>query len=1049
MGKIVDYAISHARLTLSVLVFLLLAGFMAYQNIPKEAEPDVQVPLVYVGLHQRGISPEDSERLLLRPMETQLKSVESVKEMRSAAYEGGGFVLLEFEAGFDGDQALADVRAKVDTARGELPRDADEPTVEEVNLSLFPVLVVALGGDLPERTLLRLARDAETAIEQVPGVLTADMKGARDEVVEIIAEPMLLRSYGIDLGDVIGAFGAGNSLVAAGALEGESGRFAVKVPALFETPEDILAFPLAASSDAVVTLGDVAQVRPTFKDAESITRINGKPAIVLEVSKRTGANLIETVDAVKETVRALQATWPGTLEVTFTQDKSSDIRTMLHDLQNSVATAVLLVVVIMLYTLGARASLFIGIAIPGAFLAGILGLYLAGLTVNIVVLFSLILAVGMLVDDAIIVSEFAERRMAEGLPAQQAYALAAKRMAGPVIASTATRIAAFSPLLFWPGIVGEFMMYMPITLIATLTASLVIALIFTPTLGALLAKPPKETHAEGALPQRGPYMALVRVVTKHPLVTIVLTIALLVSVVQTYGRYGNGVEFFPDVEPEFALVQVRARGNLSIGEKDALVRSVEERLLGMAELETVYARVGGGQRGSQEVTEDTIGTIQFELVDWRERRTASQIMADIRDRTADIPGALIEVTKPAAGPPTGKPITIEIGALDPSALYPAAQRVAEMLRGVEQARDVDDGMPLPGVDWTLAVDKAEAARYGATALTVGNVVQLVTNGLKVTEYRPDSTDTTVDVLLRFPEERRSLDQLDELRVNTPMGAVPIANFVTREPVERVGLINRVDGRRVVTVTSNVAEGVQSAAVQADVMQRLAAMDLGPGITWRMKGEDEEREKAGAFLTTAFGAALFLIFAILLAQFNRFTSVLITLSAVVMSTIGVLIGLMVMGQAFGVVMTGIGIIANAGVIVNNNIVLIDTYDRLRAEGIAAREAILRTCRERARPVLLTAVTAVLGVLGIAFGVNIDIVNRAIDVGAPSTQWWVHLSTAIVFGLSFATVLTLIVTPAMLMALANLSEWTARRKARGAARRRERLAAKEAMAAQPAE
>jgi multidrug efflux pump len=1048
MGRIVDYAISHARLTLSVLVFLLLAGFMAYQNIPKEAEPDVQVPLVYVGLHQRGISPEDSERLLLRPMETELKSVENVKEMRSAAYEGGGFVLLEFEAGFDGDAALADVRAKVDTARSQLPRDADEPTVEEVNLSLFPVLVVALGGDLPERTLLRLARDAETAIEQVPGVLSAEMKGARDEVVEIIAEPMLLRSYGLDLTDVINAFNAGNSLVAAGALEGESGRFAVKVPALIEDAQDILDFPIAATGDAVVRLGDVAEVRPTFKDAESITRINGKPAIVLEVSKRTGANLIETVDAVKETVRALQANWPATLEVTFTQDKSGDIRTMLHELQNSVATAVLLVAVIMLYSLGARASLFIGIAIPGAFLAGILGLYLAGLTVNIVVLFSLILAVGMLVDDAIIVSEFAERRMAEGMPAPQAYSLAAKRMAGPVVASTATRIAAFSPLLFWPGIVGEFMMYMPITLIATLTASLVIALIFTPTLGALLAKPPKEIHEEGMLPQRGAYMRLVRVVTRHPLVTIVLTIALLVSVVQTYGRYGNGVEFFPDVEPEFALVQVRARGNLAITEKDALVRAVEQRLLGMEELETVYARVGGGQRGSQEVTEDTIGTIQFELVDWRERRSASEIMADIRARTADIPGAIIEVTKPAAGPPTGKPITIEIGSLDPDALFPAAERVAEMLRANPDARDVDDGLPLPGVDWTLEVDKAEAARYGANAITVGNMVQLVTNGLKVTEYRPDSTDTSVDVLVRFPPDRRDLDQLDELRVNTAVGAVPIANFVTREPVERVGLINRVDGRRVVTVTANVAEGVQSAAVQQGVMEQLSAMDLGPGVTWRMKGEDEEREKAGAFLTQAFGAALFLIFAILLAQFNKFTSVLITLSAVVMSTIGVLIGLMVMGQAFGVVMTGIGIIANAGVIVNNNIVLIDTYDRLRREGLAAREAILRTCNERARPVLLTAVTAVLGVLGIAFGVNIDLVNRAIDVGAPSAQWWVHLSTAIVFGLSFATLLTLIVTPALLMALADLAAWRDRLRARRAERRAARMAAKEG-AAVPAE
>ncbi|MFN3685200.1 efflux RND transporter permease subunit [Salinarimonas sp.] len=1026
MGRIVDTAISHWRLTLSVLAFLLLAGFVAYQQIPKEAEPDVQIPLIYVSVGQRGISPEDAERLILRPLETQLKAVENVKEMRSAAYEGGAYVLLEFEAGFDGDQALQDVRARVDNAKGELPRDADEPKVEEVNLSLFPVLVVSLGGDLPERTLLRLARDARTAIEQTPGVLRAEMRGARDEVVEIIAEPMLLRSYGLDLDDVIGAFQAGNSLVAAGALEGETGRFSVKVPALIETPEDILNFPVAASGSATVRLRDVAEVRPTFKDPDSITRINGKPAIVLEVSKRTGANLIETVDAVKETVARLQETWPAGLEVTFSQDKSRDIRTMLHELENSVVTAVLLVVVIMLWTLGARASLFIGIAIPGAFLAGILALHLGGLTVNIVVLFSLILAVGMLVDDAIIVSEFAERRMAEGMPAKEAYSLAAKRMAGPVVASTATRIAAFSPLLFWPGIVGEFMKYMPITLIATLTASLVIALIFTPTLGALLARPPKETHGE--LPQTGPYMALIRLVTRHPVVTLVVAAALLVSVVQTYGANNNGVEFFPDVEPETALVQVRARGNLSVAEKDALVRLAEERILGMPEIETVYARVGQGARGSEEVTQDTIGTVQFEFVDWRERRSATQIMADIRAATADIPGALFEVTKPPAGPPTGKPITLEITAADPRLLFPAATTIADLLRADPEVVDVDDGLPLPGVDWTLVVDKAEAARFGANALTVGNMVQLVTNGLKITEYRPIETDTTVDVLLRFPPERRSLDELDGLRVNTAFGSVPIANFVERVPEPRVGRIDRVGGQRVVTVTANIAEGAQAAAVQASVLSRIAALDLGPGVRYRLKGEDEERDKAAAFLSSAFGAAIFLIFAILLAQFNRFSRVLITLSAVVMSTIGVLIGLMVMGQSFGVVMTGIGIIANAGVIVNNNIVLIDTYDRLRSEGWAAREAILRTCRERARPVLLTAVTAVLGVLAIAFGVNIDFVQRTIDIGAPSTQWWVHLSTAIVFGLGFATILTLVVTPAMLMALADAHAFATRVRAR---------------------
>ncbi len=1026
MKNPVDYAISHARLTIALLLFLLVAGFSSYLSIPKEAEPDVKVPIIYVQLTQRGISPEDAERLLLRPVETQLKSVGNVKEMRSTAYEGGGYVLLEFEAGFDSGKALQDVRAKVDDAQRDLPRDADQPAVREVNISLFPILVVGLTGDLPERTLLRIARTAKNALEQVPGVLSADLRGARDEVVEIIAEPMLLKSYGIALSDLAAATAAGNSLVAAGAIEGGSGRFAVKVPALIEKPEDVLKLPVVASSGASVTLGEVAEVRPTFKDATSITRINGKPAIAIEITKRTGANLIETVDGVKYVMEKLRPLQPETLQVTFSQDKSTTIRDMLHELQNSVITACLLVLVIMLVVLGGRASIFIGIAIPASFLTGILGLQMAGLTVNIVVLFALILAVGMLVDDAIIVSEFAERRMAEGMDPRSAYSLAAKRMAGPVIAATATRVAAFSPLMFWPGMVGQFMKYLPLTLIATLTASLVVALFFTPTLGALLGRKSDVPHDDRAR-ENGLYMQVVRKVLQRPGRTVAGVAVMLVAVVFLYGRAGNGVEFFPTVEPDYGLVQIHARGNLSLSEKDRMVRAVEERILPMNEISTVYARAGEGQKGSNEISEDTVGTIQFEFVHWQSRRSAHEIMDDIRRKTADLPGMQVEVTAPKAGPPTGKAVQVQLTAMDPAALPAAARKVAALLEARPDVRDIDDGLPLPGIDWTLNVDKAQAAKFGASAATVGTAVQLVTNGVKITEYRPNDTDKSVDLIVRFPERMRTLDQLDELRINTPAGSVPIGNFVTRTPAQKVGQINRVAGQRVITVSANVPEGVQSAAVQQALQKELAAADLGPGVAFRMKGEDEEREKAGAFLMKAFGTALFLIFAILLAQFNKFSSVLLVLSAVVLSTIGVLIGLMVMGQAFGVVMTGIGVIANAGVIVNNNIVLIDTYDRLRQEGRAAYDAIIETCRERARPVVLTAVTAVLGVLAIAFGVNIDFVTRAVAVGAPSTQWWVHLSTAIVFGLGFATVLTLVVTPAALMLIANGQERLARLRA----------------------
>src|SRR3954463_7019601 len=694
MANPVDYAINHARLTIAALAFLLIAGLVAYVTIAKEAEPDVKTPIIYTLLSQRGISPEDAERLLIKPVETKLKSVSNVKEMRATAFEGGAYVLLEFQAGFDSKAALADVRAKVDEAKRDLPKDADEPAVQEVNLSLYPVLVVALAGDLPERTLARLARTAKSTIEQVPGVISAEIRGVRDEAVEVVAEPMLMKSYGVSLEQLIAITQQSNSLVAAGALEGATGRFAVKVPALIEKPQDMLKIPVAASAGAVVTLGDVAQVKPTFKDATSITRVNGRPAMTIEVSKRTGANLIETVDGVKYVVERMKKQWPEGIQVSYTQDKSKTIRQMLSDLQNSVITGVLLVAIIILFALGFRASLFIGIAIPASFLAGVLGLQLAGLTVNIVVLFSLILAVGMLVDDAIIVSEFAERRLAEGMPPKEAYALAAKRMAGPVIAATATRIAAFSPLLFWPGVVGQFMKYLPITLIATLSASLVVALFFTPTLGALLGKASPVPHDDRAR-DSGPYMRTVRLALRRPGMTLTLAALLLVAVQVGYGKFGRGVEFFPSVEPDYGQVIVHARGNLALEEKNRLVAEVEKRVLAFDGLKTVYTRIGEQPRGMGELTEDTVGVIQFEFADWRVRPPAHEIMDAIRAKTADLPGVLIEGTAPRGGPagrpgrPPAQALRVQLGARGPPVLPAAANKVTAILAARADIRDLD------------------------------------------------------------------------------------------------------------------------------------------------------------------------------------------------------------------------------------------------------------------------------------------------------------------------------------------------------------------------
>ncbi len=1009
---LIEYAIRNARLTISVLLFFLIAGTMSYISIPKEAEPDIKIPIIYVSMAYQGISPEDSERLLLRPMETRIKTIAGIKEMKSTAYQGGGNVIVEFQAGADLDKALVDVRNKVSDAKRDLPQGADEPTVNEVNISEFPVLVVTLAGDVPERALSAAARELRDRIEEIPGVLDAALQGARDEQVEVVIDPVKLSSYGLQLDQLIGGVRASNSLVAAGAIEGDEGKYAVKVPSLIETVEDVANLPIVASPNAVVRARDLATIRSTFKDAETITRLDGKPAIAIEVSKRTGANLVDTVDAVKEVADNFSKLLPKGSIVSYSQDKSTTIRQLLGDLQNSVLTAVILVFVVILYALSGRASLLIGLAIPASFLMGIMWLSLAGYTVNIVVLFSLILAVGMLVDDAIIVTEFAERRMSEGMDKKEAFALAAHRMTGPVVAATMTRVAAFSPLLFWPGVVGEFMKYMPITLIVTLSSSLIYALIFTPTIGAIFAKP---TVHEGPV-RDGFYMRFVNQAVRHPFIVVAVTAAALVAVPIAYGKLGKGVIFFPDVEPEYGLLYVHARGNLSLEEKDAAVRQAEERILGWPGIKTVYTRVGKASGGfGAQTSEDTIGVIQYEFVDWRERKPASEVLNDLRAAMKGIPGVDVEVSVPQAGPPTGKAIQVRLSsATNPDGLTDAAREVAAMLHKTKDVIDISDGLPAPGIDWELKVDRTKAARYGIGPGSVGTVVQLVTNGLKLTDYRPAGSDDAVDIRLRLPEDRRTLSTLDQMRIETPQGSVPISNFVIREPAQRTGVLNRIDAMRTVTVEAGIAEGVQADAVRKQVIASLDGMDLASkGIRWKLAGEDEEQQAAMSFLSKAFGAAMFLIFVVLLAQFNKFLSVGLVLSAVLMSTIGVLLGLIIMGQPFTVVMTGIGIIALAGVVVNNNIVLIDTYDHLRREGLDKLEAVLQTCRERSRPVVLTAVTAILGVLPIAFGLNLELLAHETTFGAPSTQWWIALSSAIVFGLAFATILTLVVTPSLLM------------------------------------
>ncbi len=1034
--KIIDTAMRRSRTVILSLVVIIVSGVITYINVPKEAEPDINIPMIYVSMTHDGISPEDAERLLIRPMEQELRTIEGIEELTASAYEGGANVTIRFDAGTNVDLALQDSRAKVDAAKAKLPRETEEPTVTEIKFSRFdPMLVLNLAGDVPERTLNVIARDLKEKIEGIAGVLEVTLVGVREELMEVVVDPRAMESYSLDQAQILSLVDRNNRLVAAGALHTTEGRFPVKVPGVFESAEDILEMPIKAVGDRIVHFRDVAEVRRTYKDAESVARLNGERALAIEVVQRSGANIIGTVQEVKALIEAERAGWPPGIQVVASRDKSLDVNRMLSNLQNSVISAVLLVFIIIVGILGLRAAGLVGVAIPGSFLLGILTIASFGITINMMVLFALIMAVGMLVDGAIVVTELADRRMAEGIDRHDAYSSAARRMAWPIIASTCTTLAAFIPLAFWPDEMGEFMKFLPITLIAVLSSSLLMALLFVPTLGSLFGSSgavsdqqrKSLTIAEtGDLNDlsgfTGRYIRFLARSLQKPWLNVGAVSLVLAGIIFSFFTFGRGFEFFPEVEPEFATIEIRARGDLSTDEKDFLVRQVETYVLGLDEVESVYAKTGSGQG----TAEDQIGSITLNFIEWDERRPANQILRDIRESVKGLAGISIQTAKAQDGPQQGKPIQIELSSRSPEILTSATARVREALETIEGVFNVDDTRPLPGIEWQIDVDRAEAARFGADITIVGNMIQLVTNGIKIGEYRPDDAEDEIDIRVRYPYEYRNLAQIDELRIPTPNGLVPISNFVKRVPANKVSTIQRTDMRRTMKVEADVEDGYLDADVVKEMASRLQFLEIDPSVNILFRGGNEDQMEAQAFLAKAMMIAIAVMAIILVTQFNSLFQAFLILTAVVFSTGGVLLGHLIMNKPFGTVMSGVGVITLAGIVVNNNIVFIDTFNVLRSRGSEALEAILRTCAVRLRPVLLTTVTTILGLMPMVFAVDIDLINRDVSVGAPSTQYWTQLSSSVAGGLAFATVLTLFLTPSLLMIGATTTDWLAARR-----------------------
>ncbi|NOD34280.1 MULTISPECIES: efflux RND transporter permease subunit [unclassified Ruegeria] len=1213
MTGIVAWAAERARMVLAFIAISLVIGGFAYVSLPKEGEPDIEIPALFVSVQFPGISAEDSENLLIKPMETELADLDGLKEMTSTAAEGYAGVALEFDFGWDKTAIMADVRDAMNSAQADFPEGAEQYSLTEINFSEFPIVIVNLTGAVPERTMARVAKDLQDELEALDSVLEAGIAGNRDEMLEVVIDPLRLEAYNVTADELINVVRNNNQLIAAGEVETAQGTFSVKIPSSFKTAQDVYGLPIKVNGDRVVTLGELAQINYTFEDRAGTARFNGEPTVALQVVKRKGFNLIDTVAQVKETIEQAKTKWPPELQAAVdlgtSNDQSRIVGSMVSQLEGSVLTAIALVMIVVLASLGTRAALLVGFAIPTSFLLCFAFLAVMGVSISNIVMFGLILAVGMLVDGAIVVVEYADKRIKQGVGPMHAYVEAAQRMFWPIVSSTATTLCAFLPMLFWPGVPGEFMGMLPVTLIFVLSASLIVALIYLPVMGGVSGRlsrvfdrssiwlrartpwwlravlvPPSlymiflgamqtlnpdyllpggsiagallflfgafagsvtlsaakiERKAEERVhtaDEHTPFGHVVRFLVGNPIMPIVSLAAVFFAVYTVafvwFPQESRGVEFFVESEPEQATAYVRARGNISLAEKDGMVLAAEDVIAAHPAVINVFSFAGEGglnqNNGGAQEPADTVGRVQFEIIPWEDRPNVSEsvlwglfdrhfvapefdgdfVIDELNAQLAEIPGIVVEILPLEQGPASAKPVHLRIKGDGWEDLTSATLTAREVFDTTPGLIKIEDTLPLPGIDWQIDVDVAKAGRFGADVATVGAMVQLVTRGILLGEMRPDSNDEEIEIRVRLPEEDRVLSTLDTLKVRTPDGLVPLSNFVSRKPVAKLAEINRVDQQRYYDVKADVEPGLSKVTTEgpdgelirlavvrevaegytpsgtvlnggggksyelvqltgADSVDQLIStveggdaqfalinpneriavltewLETGPfsnSISWEWTGDQEEQAESGAFLVNAFMGALGLMFVILLAQFNSFYNSVLVLLAVILSTTGVLIGMIVMEQPFSIIMTGTGIVALAGIVVNNNIVLIDTYQEYSTY-MPRIEAIIRTAESRIRPVLLTTLTTMAGLTPMMFGLSLDFINGGYSIDSPTALWWKQLATAVVFGLGIATVLTLIVTPSLLALrvwVTTYAVWLSRLLARVTAGRSSQIA-----------
>ena len=1023
MTKIIDFALSRAKTTLMIALLILIAGSYARQEIPIAASPNIQLPFVSVSVFLDGASPSDGSRLVAKPLENRLKNVSGVKNISATSSLSFVRIFMEFEVGYDIDKALVDTKQAVEEVKFNLPQEAEDPQIREYSNANFPVMSLSVIGTSSLRQKVFFARELKDRIEKIEEVLETEVIGSPDEVLEGIINKSKMEAYGVTLTDLYYSVANNNVIIPGGKQDTGLGSFMIEVPSVIENAEDVYSIPIKVTKDAVVTLSDVASIRRTFKDFNSYARVNGADAVAMEVMLKEGANAIDAANKIEIELEEFNKILPKNLTVVKTNDDTVWANMMVSELNGNIISAVVLIMILVVASMGFRVSMLVGLSIPFCFLMTYLTLYLLGYEVNFLVMMGLLLGMGMLIDGSIVVTEYADRKISEGLSRLEGYRLASKRMFTPVLASVGTTIAAFIPLIFWPGYTGQFMRYLPITVSIVLASSLFYSLVLIPVLGSYFGQSSSSLKLGKDSDKTGEplfdklseyYGKLTKIFVKNPGETIILTLAILFTIVTTYSFYGKGTVYFAIVDPVKAELTIRGRGNFSALESKKIIETVEERLLQIDELESVFLRSGSPW---WESGGDKIGSGYVEVVPPSERDISGlEIMQLVTEVTQDIPGIIVEAVADLGGPSFDSPIELNISG-DIEADVIAASLIAEefMRNEVKGLTGIFSSQPYPGVEWNVEVDKQKAAQLGVNVGDVGALVQMLTSGFKVGEFRPDDSKDEVEIRVRFPAEDRTITGINNLNVTTRNGLVPVSSFIQLSPKENRATVNRRNAQYVQEIGASTIDESAVAAKVAEMQKWIDAQNFSKqGVVMEFTGMQEETEEVNQFMVMAGITAIFIMLILLLTQFNSFYQSLLILSAVFMSFVGVLLGLLISNRPFSSTMTGISIVTLAGIVVNNNIVLIDTFNRLKFESPEKDrfELVRETCQQRLRPILLTSATTIFGLLPLAMGLSLDLVGRDLSIGTRVVDWWQNLALSIVFGLGFSTFLTLIFTPAAL-------------------------------------